>query len=320
MSISTSKHPEIIFYRDFQGYTGGHQKVRDYFDHLFVSSQFVPVIAFSNSSIWNDTNPWFDLRSEIVSYEPGNYDYGFVAGTDWQVYLPLRPKDQPVINLIQHVRHADPSSPLFEYLSEPAIRICVSQQVADAINATGRVNGPVIVIENGLAIPEIPAQVKKHQLLIFGPKNAAMAAELSAELQLLELGVHCVERWLPRDELLKLLAASRIALMLPSATEGFYLPALEAMHYCDIAIVPDCVGNRSFCRDRENCLLPEYNKPALLQAVLDAGLILNDPSTLAAIKTNAKATLKYHSLAREQREFLAVMQRVETLWASHFCR
>ena len=35
------------------------------------------------------------------------------------------------------------------YLSERAIRICVSQEVADAISATGRANGPILTIPNG---------------------------------------------------------------------------------------------------------------------------------------------------------------------------
>ena len=80
----------------------------------------------------------------------------------------------------------------------------------------------------------------------------------------------CVTDWLPREKLLLLLVSSRIAVMLPNPTEGFYLPALESMRYADITIVPDCVGNRSFCFNRQNCLIPEYNSLALEAAVHEA--------------------------------------------------
>lgn len=308
----------LLFYRDFQEYTGGHQKVADYFAHLQSSPGFNPAIAFSSNSLWDQSNPWFpEYQHQLVDYCPANYDYAFLAGMDWETYLAsARPENQPVINLIQHVRHADPAQPMHRFLSERAIRICVSPEVAEAICATGKVNGPVITIANGIDIPVIQPQPKHHDVFIFGPKNPQLAAELNTNLTQQGINVLCVSDWLPREKLLLLLASSRIAVMLPNRTEGFYLPALESMRYADITIVPDCVGNRSFCQNQKNCLIPEYNSAALNAAIADALMLLKQPERLNIFKQHCASTLAYHSLQRERGEFLALMSRVDELWAS----
>lgn len=312
------RRESIIFYRDFQEYTGGHQKVADYFNHLNSSGEFDVDIAFSNTSIWNSSNPWFAQHAESkTDYLPHNYDYVFLAGMDWHAYLAAeRKQSQPVVNLIQHVRHADPSQPMHRFLSERAVRICVSQEVADAIQSTGLVNGPVFTIDNGIAIPSVGEIDKQHELLIFGPKNPELANALERELAQQGIDAFNVSHWLARDGLLRLLAASRIALLLPNQTEGFYLPALEAMRYADLAIVPDCVGNRSFCHDRQNCLFPAYNTAALVAAVKDALQLLKQPDQLNIFKRNCANTLAYHSLERERDEFLSLMRRLDSIWQS----
>lgn len=314
----SSASKSIIFYRDFQEYTGGHQKVADYFAHLQSTSDFNPAIVFASNSRWDKSNPWFpEHQNQSLDYNPVNYDYAFLAGMDWQVYLASsHSKKQPVINLIQHVRHADPAQPMHNFLSERAIRICVSPEVAEAIIATGKANGPVFVIANGIDIPAVESQQKQHEIFIFGPKNPQLAQELKANLAQQGVNALCVNEWLPREELLVLLASSRIAVMLPNPTEGFYLPALESMRYADITIVPDCVGNRSFCHNQQNCLIPEYNSAALCAAIYKAKQLLQQSEQLNIFKRNCNATLEYHSLQRERGEFLALMSRVDELWAS----
>ncbi len=308
----------ILFYRDFQEYTGGHQKVADYFYHLKSSVEFNVDIAFSSSTLWDSSNPWFpEYVEKERSYIPANYDYAFLAGMDWATYLSLNPKpDQPIVNLIQHVRHAEPAQPMHRYLSERAVRVCVSQEVANTIQSTGLVNGPVFTINNGIAIPAVEKTTKQHELFIFGPKNPEVAIALKDELAQQDINAHSINHWLARDELLSLLAASRIVVLLPNSTEGFYLPALESMSYADLTIVPDCVGNRSFCHDRQNCLFPAYNTPALAAAVKDALQILQQPEQLNIFKRNCAGTLAYHSLERERTEFLGLMRQLDSIWQS----
>jgi len=100
----------LLFFRDYQFYTGGHQKVADYFSHLNSAPGFMPFISFSPESISRTATPWQSLAAEqLVRYCPDQYDYLFIAGMDWQQLKGVaRSPNQPVINLIQHVRHANP--------------------------------------------------------------------------------------------------------------------------------------------------------------------------------------------------------------------
>lgn len=311
-------HKSIIFYRHLIEYTGGHQKVADYFNHLKNAPEFIVDIAFSDTSRWDASNPWYpQYASKKYNYCPANYDYAFLAGMDWQIYLNSERKSgQPVINLIQHVRHADPDQPMHRFLTEKAVRICVSQEVANAIQGTGLVNGPVLTISNGINIPAVEKTSKQYELFIFGPKHPEMAQAVSDELAQQGINAFSINHWLPRDELLGFLAASRIAVLLPNNTEGFYLPALEAMHYSDMVVVPDCVGNRSFCHDRQNCLLPAYNTSALVAAVNNALELIRQPNQLNIFKRNCVSTLVYHSLERERNEFLGLMRQLDLIWQS----
>ena len=83
----------------------------------------------------------------LAAWSAERADMLFLGGMDWAVLSEAqrRSPPKPVINLIQHVRHANPNESLYQYLSYRAIRICVSAPVADALTATGRVNGPLSV-------------------------------------------------------------------------------------------------------------------------------------------------------------------------------
>jgi glycosyltransferase involved in cell wall biosynthesis len=88
-------------------------------------------------------------------------------------------------------------------------------------------------------------------VLICGLKNPALAR--STALALLDRGASAavLTHALPRADYLLVLGQTRIAITLPDATEGFYLPALEAMAAGCAVICPDALGNRSFCRHGE---------------------------------------------------------------------
>ncbi len=300
----------VLFYRHFERYSGGHQKVFDYFSHLRASEGYQADICFSQTSQWNITNPWFpDTRS--VGFLPEKYNYLFLAGMDWVVCSEDVLNDsKPIINLIQHVRHAEPNEDVHPFLKNKAIRICVSPEVESAIAAIA--NGPVITIANGIEIPSISAE-KCYEVFIAGFKNPSMALALSTDSDVTVETTH-----VPRNKFLKQLASARIAVVLPHPDEGFFLPALEAMCLADIAIIPDCIGNRSFCIDAEhdggNCLMPSYNQEEITGAIRRAKNILNDPVRLHQIKTNAMSTVNAHSLSRERQEFLKLISNVDELW------
>lgn len=302
----------VLFYRDFQAYSGGHQKVADYFDHLASTKSFKPFINFSETSRWDVFNPWKDKDSVI--YLPINYDYVFLAGMDWKKYLAIEHSaQQPIINLIQHVRHADPSEDVFEYLSQPAIRICVSHQVANAIQETGRVNGPVFTIPNGVDLPELKLE-KAYDLLILGIKQPELASAIYEQLLASGLRILLVNEQVPRTQWFEYLAMSQVALLLPHTTEGFYLPALEAMKYCGVVVVPDCIGNRDFCKNNKNCLMPQYNRESILASTMQALGMLQNKHVLTAFKCKMYETLQAHSLTHERKAFLELMGNVKQLW------
>jgi len=308
------KPKRVLFYRDFVSYYGGHQKIADYVTHLESSFSYKPDISFSAQTHWDASNPWYPTYKEkSVPYNPANYDFIFLAGTDWKQYLPFATANKPVINLIQHVRHADPESDVYEFLSQRAVRICVSHQVAEAISATGRVNGPIYTIPNGVDLPLLATE-KVYDLIILGIKQPEIARTIQQQLVLYGLRLLVVDQWVPREEWLNLLATSHIALLLPNFTEGFYLPALEAMKYCSLVIVPDCIGNREFCKDNQNCLMPEYDIHSMLACIDRCLHLLKSEQVLTVFRQEMNKTLNIYTLANERRAFLGIMRDVEKLW------
>jgi glycosyltransferase involved in cell wall biosynthesis len=307
---------QVLFYRNFQSYTGGHQKVADYFGHLEFDKSFIPYIAFSSDSVWDETNPWFSKKNlATVAFIPNYYDYVFLAGMDWARYLPLASGERPVINLIQGVRHADPALDLYGFLSEKAIRICVSNEVEDAISSTGRVNGPIYTIPNGIDFAWLNcAELKELDILILGYKQPSLAYQLKESLERSNFKIKVVDSLIQKAELIDLMKISRVFIGLPYAMEGFYLPALEAMAFCEVVVVPDCIGNRGFCINNQTCLMCDYNHDALVLAALAAMKLVKNPDEVARFQRNAKKMIDKHSIERERNMFLAIMNNIEDIW------
>ena len=318
----SSQPKRILFHRDFQAFTGGHLKVWHYFEHVRNAHRYRARIAFSHRSRWDATNPWLGCPPELVlpEWSPDAADVLFLAGEDWQ-RLPepsRRQPPRPVINLIQHVRHADPEQRLYRYLEHPAIRVCVSQQVSDALRATGRVNGPLTTIPNGLDWAELPAPVLASEraldLLVVGIKQPDLAARLAHRLAAQGWVLEAITRPRPRAAFLRRLGQARIALLLPHRTEGFYLPALEAFALETLVICPDVIGNRDFCRAGVNCVQPAaYTEQALVEAAVDA-LALN-PTQRRALLEAAAATAASMTLAQERAAFLRLLDGIDGQWA-----
>lgn len=211
-----------------------------------------------------------------------------------------------MVNLIQGVRHSKAGGALRSYLSRPAVRICVSNEVAASILATGEVNGPVHVIPNGIELERIPcAEQRDIEVLIAGAKNPSWAKALHERLGAEGLACRLLTGKIPRAEFLNLLSRSAVAITLPLQQEGFFLPALEAMAAGAVVVCPDCVGNRSFCHDGLNCFFTPYDIEALVQTTLHATRI--EPSQRAKILLAAKTEAQQHSLEAERTAFLRIL-------------
>lgn len=299
----------ILFRRDFRHFTGGHLKVWDYFRHAGHAEGIRREIYLTPGSDLVPGSPWLNLHPPpLPEWRPADADILFLAGFDW-VAVPTS-IDLPVINLIQGLRHADPWDPLREFLSRPATRICVSAEVAQAIEATGRVNGPVHVIPNGIDVGvPVPARpVRDIPVLIAGAKNATFAADLAGRLRAVGIGTECLCDILPREAFLALLARATVVVTLPRRREGFFLPALEAMALGAIVVCPDCIGNRGFCRDGHTAFMPAYEIEPVLASV-QAALALTRPEADRILRA-ASITAAAHSMEAERASFLRILELI----------
>ena len=272
-------------------------------------------------------------------WAPKDGDVLFVAGVDWR-YLSQAGLDglpNPRINLVQGIRHARAGTELYGYLEKRAVRICVSQEVADAITATDRVNGPVFVIPNGVdmrmrgpaeRLPSLPGAaawaarmakrtaslrpVGRDGITIIGYKRPELARALSHNLNQANLPHRLLDSFLPRREFLLALAGASVAVCLPYAEEGFYLPALEAMAAGCLLITLDCIGNRGFCRNGRNCVVVPPNPADLTAAVAQA--VTLDARQRKLFRRHGKETVRRHSLAAERSKFHAILKDIRDIW------
>lgn len=299
----------MLFHRDFLGYTGGHGKVWDYFNHALALGWDARVYL-TPRSLRDSSNPWLAMPARIEqNWRPQQAQMLFVAGMDWSALPEASGARQPVLNLVQHVRHGDPALPLRGFLARPAWRICVSQAVAAAIKATGQVNGPVRVIPAALNLPPLPPPGAASGVFIGALKNPALGQALAAELRAREIVVTLADGWLPRPDYLAALARAQVVVPLPHATEGFFLPGLEAMALERPVVMPDCEGSAQYAIDGENCLMPPP-EPAALAAAVER--LLADPVLATALVAGGGRAAARHGLPAERDAFASVIQEMLT--------
>lgn len=300
----------ILFHRDFVEYTGGHGKVWDYFRHAR-SLGWDARVFLTSRSLREECNPWMAYPECIVpEWEPQECDVLFLAGMDWTALKdPLQPP-RPVINLLQHVRHAWSDFPLYAFLPAPAHRICVSQPVADAVLQTGRVNGPISVIPAAL---DIPANLQKirgdsAQLVVVAALKAPeLGAAVAQELRARGLQVELLVHWLPRMDYLARVAAAAVIVALPHPAEGFYLPALEAMALGVPVVTTDCIGSREYMRSGSNCVIAFPEVQVLVAGVMHA----LEPERQCQLRQNGQRTAAAYGQKHERERFAEIIQNME---------
>ena len=321
----------VWFHRRHARLTGGRLKHSNYYQHVLRMPGFTPRITFSREpsveSHIRESRELWPAGDGVVAerWEPAARDVFFIAGLDWRYLLGngLGALENPRINLVQHVRHADEGTELYRYLPERAIRICVSQEVADAVSATGRAKGPVLTIPNGIDVTPFepdgdgsPAryETRRHAITIVGYKSPDLARTLSSLLDAEQIEHLLVTDFLDRSEFLALLADSRIAVCLPHRTEGFYLPAVEAMASGCLVVTLDCIGNRGFCHHGENCLIAEHSAESLLDAMMS--VLAMSAAQRRHLHRRGRDIAAKHPLASERAQFHAILGDVDRLWRS----
>lgn len=298
----------LLFHRDFQRYSGGHGKMWDYFRHVAAMPGWSPRVYLTARSV-DGQNPWRTHAVDAATtWAPGTADALMLGGLDWEAYATDDPAT-PVLNLVQHVRHGDPKDPRFPYLRRAAIRICVSQEVADAISRHTP-NGPVLVIEAGIGLPAVPPTGARSGVFIDAIKQPKLGEAVAQRLAASGHQVRLNTMRIPRDEYLAQLSRARVAVVLPRATEGFYLPGLEAMAMGCATVVPDCVGNRAYLAPGRNALTPALEADAVAAAVGQ----LDDPELSGRLTHAGTATAARFSLDRERTAFHRVLGDLPALW------
>jgi hypothetical protein len=300
----------VLFYREYIRFYGGHLKVSDYFNHVQSSPNFrAEVYVTPNSST---DHIWRDAAGLVPEYRPELADVLFLAGLDWRA-IPLGMEEKtPVVNLIQHVRHADPGDPRHCFLTRRAVRICVSQEVADAIRASGQVNGPIHVIPNGVAVDDLAFEPPEKSVDVFiaGLKAPLLAKDLTRRLTSRNVTVDCLFERTDRTDFLHRMGRAKIVVTLPHKSEGFFLPPLEAMLLHAAVVCPDAIGNRSFCIHRETCVMPAAALDELELAVLH---LHEQPFLRNSLVARAFTVAKGYGLERERNSFLQLLDGVERL-------
>ena len=294
----------IAFTRHYHGYTGGHQKVHDYLTH-FVAMGWRPSLYLSNSAKTNKT--LFEKIPNVEyqkSFNPDDADIVFLAGMDWQHYLPIRGAEKPVINLIQHVRHADKNNALFSFLKEPAIRLCVSHSVKEAIAPFA--NGPCHVIKMGHKLDLSPVS-HSNDIYILANKQPQLGRDICRWATDKGFSVILHDSTQEKAAVTEAMAKSVMTLALPNKTEGFYLPGIEAMFYSRIAIVPYCVANKEYFCKGANMLMPYYTEKNIKQAILSGmkrGVVEN-----SLRKYIGKKIARQYSLHNERKALSACLSQ-----------
>jgi glycosyltransferase involved in cell wall biosynthesis len=309
----------VLFFRDSRRFRGHDLKLWHYFNHVLSSPDHTPYVEVFGEDGWDEGNPWSEAHERTVrggmDLEP---DVLFLSGIDWQHVEPAHRARSPipVINLIQHVKHACPDDPLgrYAFLSHRAIRICVSPSVQSALESTERVCGPIFTIPNCIDLDDLGASAgagKDIDLLIAANKAPELGRALAGRLASPDRVVRLVDSWIGRSEFLELVGRSRVGIFLPLEKEGFYLPPLEAMALRTAVVCPDCIGNRAYCRPNRNCLRPEYTEEEIAGA---AELLLRDPPRVAEMVEQGESTAREHDLRRERASFLEILTRADELW------
>lgn len=306
----------ILFFRKYRRFHGGHLKVWDYFNHTLAADGFDARVLFDEGSNWDASNPWISVRDLVVqSPKDAAPDAFFVAGRDWQRMeaLGLLDLDLPIINLIQHTRHAGEWSIQSRYLGRKAIRICVSAEVAAAVESAGS-RGRTIVIPNSIDVPVETRgdHEKRVDLLIAGLKQPEMAVQAAEAMQASGRTIEVLTDHVPREQFLSMIRHASNVLFLPNKEEGFYLPALEGMALGALVICPDCIGNRGYM-DGSNGLFPNFELSEIVAAT-NVALAMTDLERSAMIE-NASFTAARHQPADERAAFSDVLRNLDRLWS-----
>jgi GT2 family glycosyltransferase/glycosyltransferase involved in cell wall biosynthesis len=111
----------------------------------------------------------------------------------------------------------------------------------------------------------------------------------------------------PPDEEVARLFNEATVFVQTSIHEGFCLPPLEAMAAGCAVVCTDAHGNRDFCRDGENCLMPEPTPAAVAAAIRR---LFDDPELRARLVAEGKRTAAAYTWERRTDELETALEAI----------
>jgi GT2 family glycosyltransferase/glycosyltransferase involved in cell wall biosynthesis len=176
-----------------------------------------------------------------------------------------------------------------------AFRDLGRERSPDAVLAVGRVN-PLknfpLTRDAYLALPE-----PRPPLWLFGVEPEVAEG----------MGERVTYHVKPSDEEVNELLSTCAVFLQTSRHEGFCLPIIEAMACGTPVVCTDADGNRDFCVDGENCLMPEARPRAVREAL---ERVLHDEDLRARLVEAGKVTAAEHAWPRKLDEVDAWLREV----------
>lgn len=294
---------KVVFYQHFglKGVVrGAHHKTFDFFHHIKSFSDFEPHIFFDQDSVWDANIPWFHLYKSMPTLKDCDFEPDILflnSGKDWIKYSQNRDikPETPIVSPVNNFRATKPGHPSFEFLKRKAIRLCPSPELYKAVNDHPNTVGETIYMPNGVGISETALAAKYRKtidILIVGNKNPGLANKLYKEIKGLDKKIVVINNWISREDFQIKLANSKLSLHLPKKEEVHYIPGIESMMLDSFVIIPDCVGNRSYSRNHETCVIVPYNI-AGFKTALDQVLSISSDDFKKIILNAAKSTYQY---------------------------
>jgi hypothetical protein len=305
---------KILFMRRFKKTPAGvmrtsgtHIKIKDYFLYCLQHPQLEPYLYFTADSVYGAAEVWADIPPERIVSEArlDLYDALFLTGRDWK-FLPKSLPGKKIINRLASIQQCQPEHPVFRYLKRPAFRICASREIHEAI--LPYISGEAVVINNGIPLELFGANGEKSRaIMIWARKQPEFGAKLFAAIKDRGWPVNLLVNNLPREQFAQRLKESDVAITLPEETEGFYMPALEAMASGCAVICPDAGGNRAFCLHEQTCLMPQLGD---LHEHLDMlERLLHNQTLKENLRRQGMAMAQSYSVEKEREKFYRFLEK-----------
>ncbi len=268
--IDRGHEAELWTLEDGPGWFALAAPVRSFEDYDELAAALAPVPAIKIATWWNTASPvWhasvlegipvYFVQDIEVSYYPGN------PGLQNQVWASYRHEFR-YMTISSWNRDRLRELGLDAVLIAPGIDLQNFRPLPqvtrrdDMVLALGRSN-PLknlgLTIDAWRRLPQ-----PRPELCLFGIEPELVS----------ETGIRYVTA--PSDEEVNRLFNQATVFVQTSSHEGFCLPALEAMATGGAVVCTDAHGNRDFCRDGENCLMPAADGPAVAASMQR---LLRDP-------------------------------------------